>query len=111
MANWLPGTREGQLNIAKVWAAAIQTRGSAWGIPAGTQTELQTAITDADTILQTALSANRTPAITTRHCPEKPRNTGVDLSFMDAYNGWFNTRTRAEAMLAKYGTLGVKVSA
>jgi hypothetical protein len=65
MANWLPGTREGQVNMAKVWATAIQNKGAAWGIPANILPELQTAITDADTILQTALSADRTPAITT----------------------------------------------
>ena len=65
MANWVPGTREGQLNMAKVWATTIQTKQTAWGIPAGTLTELQTAITDAETILQTALSSNRTAVITT----------------------------------------------
>jgi hypothetical protein len=65
MANWLPGTREGQLNIAKVWATAIQNKGTAWGIPANILPELQTSITESEQILQTALSADRTPAITT----------------------------------------------
>ena len=36
MANWVPGTREGQLNMAKVWATTIQTKQTACGIPAGT---------------------------------------------------------------------------
>ena len=63
--DWLPGTREGQLNMAKVWATALQTKGTAWGVPAGTLPELQTSITDCEAILQTALSADRTAAITT----------------------------------------------
>jgi hypothetical protein len=50
--------------MAKVWATTIQTKGTAWNIPAGTQSELQMAITEAETILQTALSADRTTAIT-----------------------------------------------
>ncbi|MDR2447327.1 MAG: hypothetical protein LBD58_08605 [Treponema sp.] len=65
MANWLPGTREGQLNMAKVWATAIQNKGTAWGIPTNILPELQASITESEQILQTALSADRTPAITT----------------------------------------------
>jgi hypothetical protein len=65
MANWLPGTREGQLNMAKVWATALQNKATAWGIPAGTSAELQTCITEAGNILQTALSSDRTATITT----------------------------------------------
>jgi hypothetical protein len=51
--------------MARVWVTTIQTRGAAWGIPAASVTELQSAITEAEAILQTALSAERTAAITT----------------------------------------------
>jgi hypothetical protein len=83
MANWLPGTRKGQLNMAKVWATVIQTKGTAWGIPAGTQTELKKAITDAETILQIALSSDRTAVITT----ECQRLFGVLLETMRFIKG------------------------
>jgi hypothetical protein len=65
MADWLPGTREGQFNMAKVWATTIQSKATAWDIPASILPELQTAITDAENILQLALSSDRTATITT----------------------------------------------
>ena len=63
--NWLPGDREGQLNMAKVWYSVVQSRGGTWGIPPQTMTDLQTATGNAETILQAAQSSDRTPAITT----------------------------------------------
>jgi hypothetical protein len=63
--DWFPGTREGQLNMAKVWISVIQSRGSGWGIPAAVLADLAAAYTEAQLILQTALSADRTPTITT----------------------------------------------
>jgi hypothetical protein len=63
--NWLPGDREGQLNMAKVWYSVVQSRGGTWGIPPQTMTDLQTATSNAEIVLQTALSSDRTPAITT----------------------------------------------
>jgi hypothetical protein len=63
--NWLPGDREGQLNMAKVWYSVVQSRGGTWGIPPQTMTDLQTAANDAEIVLQTAQSSDRTPAITT----------------------------------------------
>ena len=43
MADWLPGTREGQLNMAKVWSGVVQNRGSGWGIPPNIMAEPGTA--------------------------------------------------------------------
>jgi hypothetical protein len=63
--NWLPGDREGQLNMAKVWYSIVQTRGGTWGIPPATMMDLQTATGNAETVFQTAQSSDRTPAITT----------------------------------------------
>ena len=51
--------------MAKVWNGAIQSRGSGWGIPANVITEQGQAIQEADAILQTALSGDRTATITT----------------------------------------------
>ena len=65
MADWLAGTREGQLNMAKVWQNVVQTKGSGWGIPANIMAELGQAVQSAEAILQTALSGDRTPTITT----------------------------------------------
>ncbi|MDR2418292.1 MAG: hypothetical protein LBD79_04490 [Treponema sp.] len=65
MADWMPGTREGQLNMAKVWKNTIQSRGTGWGIPADIMSEFGTAIQNAEAILQIALSGDRTSTITT----------------------------------------------
>ncbi|MDR2446962.1 MAG: hypothetical protein LBD58_06680 [Treponema sp.] len=48
MANWLPETRERHLNIAKVWATAIQNKGAVWQIPTNILPELQTSITESE---------------------------------------------------------------
>jgi hypothetical protein len=64
MVDWLPETRTGQLNTAKIWAAAILIHGASWGIPQTILTELSTSITDAETILYRALSSNRMHSIT-----------------------------------------------
>jgi hypothetical protein len=65
--NWLPGSREGQLNMAKVWIAVtsrLNSNNSAVVIPAIDITELTTLIGLAESILQAALSNERTPIIT-----------------------------------------------
>jgi hypothetical protein len=62
--DWLFNNREGQLNMAKIWAAAIPIRGVNWGIPLILLTELATCITNAEAILQIALSSDRTQVIT-----------------------------------------------
>jgi hypothetical protein len=51
--------------MAKVWVTAMQNKGMAWGIPANTVTELQTAATEAEDILNQSMSADRTATITT----------------------------------------------
>lgn len=51
MADWLPSTREGQLNMAKVWHSVIGIRGSGWGIPPATVQELQVATGEAEIAL------------------------------------------------------------
>jgi hypothetical protein len=41
------------------------------------------------------------PAITTRLCREKPRNTMRKLPFLTAYTDWFESMAEAEAFLAE----------
>jgi hypothetical protein len=65
MANWLPGTRTGQVGMAQIWVTVVGTRGSGWGIPQPLMTALAAAALDADTILRTAGSGDRSPIITT----------------------------------------------
>ncbi|MDR0375702.1 MAG: hypothetical protein LBH85_08265, partial [Treponema sp.] len=65
MADWLPGTREGQLNMAKIWAIIIQSKANAWDIPASILPELQIVFTDAENILQLTLSSDRSAMINT----------------------------------------------
>jgi hypothetical protein len=64
MADWLPSTREGQLNMAKVWHSVIGIRGLGWGIPPATVQELQAAANEAEIALQNAQSSDRTPTLT-----------------------------------------------
>jgi hypothetical protein len=62
--NWLPGDRESQLNMAKVWHSVIGIRGSGWGISPAVVQELQAATGEAEIALQNAQSSDRTPTIT-----------------------------------------------
>ncbi|MDR1866936.1 MAG: hypothetical protein LBQ77_01550 [Treponema sp.] len=66
MANgvhWLPGGREEQLNMARVWIIIIPGR-NIGNVPAADITELTTLTGLAETILQAALSNKRTTIIT-----------------------------------------------
>jgi hypothetical protein len=53
------------LNMGRVWLAAIQGRGSGWGVPAAAVQELTAALDSAEQILALANSADRTHTITT----------------------------------------------
>jgi hypothetical protein len=51
--------------MSRLWIEIFEKQGTAWGIPPVDVTELSAAFDKAQAILQTALSADRTPAVTT----------------------------------------------
>jgi hypothetical protein len=63
--NWLPGTRDGQLAMAKEWATVLHARGVSWNISEAQIGELEDLTEDAETTLNTAKNeATRTPVAT-----------------------------------------------
>ena len=63
-ADWLSSTRSGQLEMAKNWGILIAVRMALWGILPEDATELQTLTTAAQGLLDKAMSAERTAAVT-----------------------------------------------
>jgi hypothetical protein len=60
--DWMPGTRTGQLSMAKDWVAVAGTQAAAWSIPAAVLTGLGSQTQAAETALDTALTeTTRTP--------------------------------------------------
>lgn len=65
--DWLPGTREGQLAMAKDWQSVAGANADAWGIPPAAITSLGTHIQAAEGALSTAKNeTTRTPVATAR---------------------------------------------
>ncbi|MDR1373958.1 MAG: hypothetical protein LBJ24_03205 [Treponema sp.] len=61
--DWLPGSREGILLMARNWQDVAGTNAPAWGIPNGVITEFSAVITAADIALAAAKNeTTRTPA-------------------------------------------------
>jgi hypothetical protein len=66
----MPGTREGQLAMAKDWQGVAGANAAAWGIPAAALTDLDAHIQTAESALSTAKNeTTRTPVATAR-CKE-----------------------------------------
>ena len=62
--HWLPGRRDDQIRMAKVWGAALAQKGPAWNVPATDCTELAGLTAEADAALTLAKSSDRSPVIT-----------------------------------------------
>jgi hypothetical protein len=66
-SDWLSGTRQGQLSMAKVWQEAMDANKTPWNIPPSAVQELSTLISAAESALYTAQNeATRTPVATAR---------------------------------------------
>lgn len=66
--DWLPGTMEGPLLLAKDWKAVMTAREDAWGIPPAVLTELDTPIAAAAPALTTGKNeTTRTPVTTAQY--------------------------------------------
>ncbi|GHV89010.1 hypothetical protein AGMMS50267_13700 [Spirochaetia bacterium] len=68
--DWLPGTREGQLAMAKDWKGVIPANASAWNIPAGVLQELDPLIQTAETALETEKNESTRTPVATAQCKE-----------------------------------------
>ncbi|MDR2516180.1 MAG: hypothetical protein LBC88_02220 [Spirochaetaceae bacterium] len=62
--DWLPRPRTEQLNMAKVWYAAIDAKKNAWNIPQTVLSDFQPRIANAETILGQLISPDRTSVTT-----------------------------------------------
>ncbi|MDR2747948.1 MAG: hypothetical protein LBB77_10955 [Treponema sp.] len=65
--DWLPGTREGQLSMARDWISVLGTKGMDWGIPADVGAALTTLADAAEGALTEAKTeTSRTPVATAK---------------------------------------------
>jgi hypothetical protein len=62
--DWLPHARTEQLNMAKIWLAALTAKKTEWSVPQTAIDGLQPLIAAAETILTQLTSPDRTTVIT-----------------------------------------------
>jgi hypothetical protein len=68
--DWLPGTREAQLEMARNWQDVAGTSGSAWGIPPGVMQNFDTLISTAANALEAAKNETTRTPVATAQCKE-----------------------------------------
>jgi hypothetical protein len=102
--DWLPGTREGQLAMARDWQSVAGTKTAAWGIPAAVLTELGTLITAANTALTTAQNETTRTPVATAQC--KAAFEALTAKMRDMKKRYFLTPPLQDA---DYVSLGLKV--
>ena len=66
--DWLPGTRSGQLRMAKDWLQVAGTRAAAWSIPAAVVTGLGGLTQAAESALDTAQNETTRTPVATAQC-------------------------------------------
>jgi hypothetical protein len=62
--NWLPGSRDDQLHMAKTWLTVLGVKGAAWSVPQTEITELTALTATAEEKLNAAKSSERTAVVT-----------------------------------------------
>ena len=67
-SDWLPGTREGQLAMARDWKAVMTTSAAAWNVPAAVLTELDALFQAAESALATAQNETTRTPVATAQC-------------------------------------------
>ncbi|MDR2552862.1 MAG: hypothetical protein LBD31_06845 [Treponema sp.] len=68
--DWLPGTRSGQLSMARDWKAVMTAQAAAWSIPAAAITEYDALFLAAEGALETAQNETTRTPVTTARCRE-----------------------------------------
>jgi hypothetical protein len=68
--DWMPGTREGQLAMARDWQSVAGTNAQAWGIPPTVLQELDSSIQTADNALAVAKNETTRTPVATAQCKE-----------------------------------------
>jgi hypothetical protein len=68
--DWMPGTRTGQLAMARDWISVIGTNAAAWGVPADVLTGLSAVTEAANTALSTARNETTRTPVATAKCRE-----------------------------------------
>ena len=67
-SDWLPGTREGQLAMARDWQSVMTAQAASWNIPAAVLTELDALFQAAESALATAQNETTRTPVATAQC-------------------------------------------
>ncbi|AEF83246.1 hypothetical protein [Leadbettera azotonutricia] len=65
-SKWLPGTREGQLEMARTWSTVLSSNAKAWSIPAAELTGLNSLVSASAKALDAATGEGRGPVNTAK---------------------------------------------
>ena len=84
--DWLPGTREGQLSIAKNWVTCLGSQAGTWNVPAAAALELRTFMLKAQTALDMAKDENTRTPVTPAQCKEA---FNALTGFMRDFKRWY----------------------
>jgi hypothetical protein len=99
--DWLPASREEQLDMAKNWGTILSAKGTEWGIPGAVITELAALTNTADGALANAKNeATRTPVITAQ-C--KTAFEALTAKMRDSKKRYFYVPPLADADLVSLG--------
>ncbi|MDR2742823.1 MAG: hypothetical protein LBB98_11820 [Treponema sp.] len=101
--DWLPGTREGQLVMAKDWKAVMTAGADAWGIPLAAITELDALIQTADTAFAAAKNETTRTPVATAQC--KAAFEALTAKMRDVKRRYFLSPPLADS---DYVALGLK---
>ena len=96
--DWMPGTRTGQLALAKQWQPVITANATAWGIPTTEVTAFGALITAADAALEKVQDLATRTRIDTVACNEAFDALTSKMRFLK--NNYFNSPPRTAAELA-----------
>jgi hypothetical protein len=96
--HWLPGSRTGQLAMAKVWAVVLDAKTTAWNIPAAQVTTLDDLISAAEDGLNKVQNAATRTHVDTVNCTAVFAALTEDMRFLK--NNYFNSPPRTDADLA-----------
>jgi hypothetical protein len=99
--DWLPKTREKQLEMTRDWQSVLAVKGDAWGVPQSVSTEFGTLVASADSALAAAVNETTRTPVATAQCREA--FNALDDKMRDMKRRYFLCPPLTEADLISLG--------